>query len=241
MDPLFLPDHLRLCRTLCDTVGLDLKRNRYFSLGPGETQVLENIDLLPHDTAPYLPSRNANMPVAPARHLLEALIAARIIGRGAGRRAPVTVRTDTSGTLYSAGYEFQSETPLRWHHALACLAAHVWARHVLRTCSLYRICRALHLLRSRSLRRGLVFEDSRAIGLVSVFRILRPFVYDARDRCLLHALTLERFLGFYGLHPNWVIGVRTRPWGAHSWVQAGRLVLDGRPDDVNEYTPILIV
>lgn len=241
MENLFLTDHVRLCRTLCDTVGLDLKRNRYFSLGPSETRVLERINLLPPDFLPHLPCDDTDPSASQMQRLIEALVNARIVGRGAGRHAPIMAYTDAADTLCSAGYELESETPLRWHHVLACLAAHTWALYVLRRHSLYRICRVLRLLRSRSLRQGLAFEDSRAIELVGLFRALRPFIYDARDRCLLHALTLTRFLGFYDLHPHWMIGVRTRPWGAHSWVQAGQLILDGRPDDVNEYTPILIV
>lgn len=241
MEQFFLTDHVRVCRTLCDTVGLDLKRNRYFSLGPRETQVLRSMDLIGPHFLTHLQNDGAEPSASQAQHLIESLIDARIIGRGAGRRAPVTPHSDTAGTLASAGYELEAAMRLRWHHALACLGAYGWARYALRAYSLYRICRVLRMLRSNSLRQGRAFEDSRAIALVGVFRTLRPFVFDARDRCLLHALTLTRFLSLYDLHPNWVIGVRTRPWGAHSWVQAGRLVLDGRPDDICEYTPILIV
>jgi len=241
MEQFFLTDHMRVCRTLSDTVGLDLERNRYFSLGARETRILEDLGLISPSVSIPLPSDDALPASPPAQHLIAALLDARIIERGAGSRTPARTDTDRVGPLASAGYELEATIPLRWHHVLACLVAHGWARHALRRQSLYRIRRTLQRLQLHALRRGLAFDDARAIALVSTFRTLRPFVYMARNRCLLHALTLRRFLAFYDLHPSWVIGVRTRPWAAHSWVQSGRLVLDARPDDICEYTPILIV
>jgi hypothetical protein len=35
------------------------------------------------------------------------------------------------------------------------------------------------------------------------------------------------------------MGVRIEPWAAHSWVQAGEYVLDGTPEQVRFFTPIL--
>lgn len=241
MEQFCLADHVRVCRTLSDTVGLNLERNRYFSLGARETRLLEDLGLIPTGVPAPLPGDDATPASPPAQHLIAALLDARIIERGAGSETPTSADTDRAGPLASAGYELEATISLRWHHALACLAAHAWARHALRTQSLYRIRQTLQRLQLHALRENRAFDDARAIALVSAFRTLRPFVYVARDRCLLHALTLRRFLAFYDLHPSWVIGVRTRPWAAHSWVQSGRLVLDARPDDICEYTPILIV
>jgi hypothetical protein len=44
-----------------------------------------------------------------------------------------------------------------------------------------------------------------------------------------------------GLAATWVIAVRPRPWGAHSWVQLDNLLLDTNPEEINGYTPILSV
>jgi hypothetical protein len=78
-------------------------------------------------------------------------------------------------------------------------------------------------------------------AMVDVFRRLRPFVFAAEGRCLLHALTLIRFLSHYQLHPEWVMGVKTQPCGAHSWVQWDRYLLDSNPEKVCGYTPIMMV
>lgn len=57
--------------------------------------------------------------------------------------------------------------------------------------------------------------------------------------CLYRAYTLRRFLRSGGLDADWVFGVRTWPFSAHCWLQAGDLLLDDDLDRVGLYTPIL--
>jgi hypothetical protein len=66
-------------------------------------------------------------------------------------------------------------------------------------------------------------------------------VFAAEGRCLLHALTLVKFLNRCDFYPDWVIGVTTQPWAAHSWVQWGSFLLDTTPENVCHYTPIMVV
>jgi hypothetical protein len=70
---------------------------------------------------------------------------------------------------------------------------------------------------------------------------MRPFAFTSLDQCLFHALALTRFVNDSGQLATWVIGVRLRPWGAHSWVQQNHRVLDTTPEIVREYAPILAV
>lgn len=70
---------------------------------------------------------------------------------------------------------------------------------------------------------------------------LRPFALTSHDRCLHDSLTLIQFLAMRSFFPRWVIGVRIRPFGAHSWVQSGGLVLNDLPESVRHYQPILVV
>lgn len=70
---------------------------------------------------------------------------------------------------------------------------------------------------------------------------LRPFALTTHDRCLHDSLALIHFLTTRGLIAQWVIGVRLRPFGAHSWVQRGSVVLNDQPDHVRAYEPILVV
>lgn len=79
------------------------------------------------------------------------------------------------------------------------------------------------------------------IKATNLYLNVRPFAFSAHDRCLHDSLTLIRFLANQGFFPRWIIGVRTRPFGAHSWVQDGDLVLNDLPETVRRYEPILIV
>jgi hypothetical protein len=234
-----LPDHLRLCRTHRDTVCLDLRRNRYYSLGARETQVLQRCEVLACEPAPRADSVDTSLSPAEFEWLTHALTEAGILARADGR--PVASPTAIPAQPLSSAADEQDESaPLRWHHVTSMVRASAWARYALRARSLLAVAQALQQARGRTGPRDIEQQVSRVLELTHAFRALRPFFYGARDRCLLHALTLTHFLALYGLYPAWVIGVRTRPWGAHSWVQWGSLLLDGRPDDVYEYTPILV-
>lgn len=57
--------------------------------------------------------------------------------------------------------------------------------------------------------------------------------------CLYRAYTLRRFLWSGGQDACWVFGVRTWPFSAHCWLQAGDVLLDDDLDRVALYTPIL--
>lgn len=77
--------------------------------------------------------------------------------------------------------------------------------------------------------------------LVSVFRRLRPWMYTAREKCLLDSLVLSRFLARYDLFPTVAFGVATRPFRAHCWVQSSDVVFNCDPEEAKAYHPILIL
>ncbi len=63
-----------------------------------------------------------------------------------------------------------------------------------------------------------------------------------QDRCLRRSIALLNFLRGANFHPNLVIGVKMLPFGAHAWVQDGRVVLNDMLDHVTTpYTPILVI
>lgn len=85
-------------------------------------------------------------------------------------------------------------------------------------------------------------ESPDLVGLfaqVQAFRRLRRLFFSEKDKCLLNALALVIFLRHYGHFPLFVIGVKGRPFGAHSWVQQDRFLLDGDPASVCHFVPIL--
>jgi hypothetical protein len=79
------------------------------------------------------------------------------------------------------------------------------------------------------------------VSLVRIFRLLTPFVYTAQGACLFDSLALVEFLARQQIFPTWIIGLRTRPFGAHSWVQHQQLLLNEQPPEAEEFVPILAV
>jgi hypothetical protein len=77
--------------------------------------------------------------------------------------------------------------------------------------------------------------------LIGAFATLRPFFFAAKDACLFDALSLSEFLAGYGVFPNWVFGVQSRPFAAHCWLQLGGVLLNDTIDHVKRYTPIMVV
>lgn len=235
---MYLAGHVRLCRTGGDTIGLDLKRNRYFLLGSRETQVIAMV-------APNLPESlravgDAAVDLAAVDSIVNALIGAGLLSSDpeeASRREPYV---DLGKRLVSVGYEQDDSATPGLHHLASALCAWAWARHALHRRTLYSVLQEIQRNRPGVHDSRCAHSRERALQLTAVFRHIRPYVFSAKNQCLLHALTLTRFLSSYAVYPTWVIGVRTHPWAAHSWAQLGEFLLDGRPDDVRDYTPILI-
>ena len=74
-----------------------------------------------------------------------------------------------------------------------------------------------------------------------VFCWLRPFAYAESDACLFDSVALMDFLYRQGVLADFFIGVRIRPFVAHSWVQAQGFALNGLPEYLAAYSPILSV
>lgn len=234
---LYLPDHISLCRTREDIVGLDLKRNRYFCLGPREARALQT---LARDFPSELRSEPDTEVDANVTAMASALVQAQLLTPCPEQSLQLDRQINPPLQL-RASDELQENSHLRLLYILAAVLALVWARQALASRTLYDVAVELSQPRSPFALRSSVPDAVQMLRLSQAFRQVRPYLYSAKDRCLLHALTLRRFLWYFRAPAKWIIGVRTRPWAAHSWVQHDRTLLDGRPDEVCEYTPILRV
>ncbi|WP_332768904.1 lasso peptide biosynthesis B2 protein [Phenylobacterium sp.] len=101
------------------------------------------------------------------------------------------------------------------------------------------------LLASALARRGrLGARDAPASAILErralAYRALLPWS-PVQGACLFQAFLLLEFLGQAGLAADWVFGVRTWPFSAHCWLQAGPLVLNDSVERVSAYRPILVV
>jgi hypothetical protein len=150
-----------------------------------------------------------------------------------------TTAVAIDGELVSVGDELDAYSSIEWHHVVNFCRAFVSAKFALRWLSLRRIAHSVACRRPASTSEDDHSMLDQTVKLVCTFRRIRPWAFTAKDNCLLHALVLIKFLDFYRIPTTWVFGVKVNPWGAHTWAQRGRYLLDTNPEKVCTFTPIL--
>lgn len=74
---------------------------------------------------------------------------------------------------------------------------------------------------------------------LAAYRALQPWLpFDGA--CLFRSQMLRAYLRALGHRVDWIFGVRTWPFGAHCWLQAGDLVLDDEAERLVAYHPIMV-
>jgi hypothetical protein len=239
-----IPPHIHVCVTGAGAVILDVRRDRYLGFGREETELLANV--VPGWPNPLWQKsicRDVDETLRRTNDLCDSLIADGVLERipiGREARTVVALR-DMRGDWISIGDEFEVRGQVTLRHIVNFLAAFVWARYSLAWRRFSVVVEEVKAMKLGEVRDRGECELRRVAAMVDVFRRLRPYVFAAEGRCLLHALTLMKFLSKYELHPEWLIGVTTQPWGAHSWVQWDNYLLDSNPEKVCGYTPIMTV
>lgn len=252
-----IPAHVHVCVTQDGSVLLDLKQDKYFGMGRTETLLLAAI--VPEWPKPVWGDGPCGVQESEAKagalSLCELLVSNRLLLRdvdegsplaGCRREVPrvrgtVELRRDMRGEWISVGDELEVASTVGWRDVFNFLWAYLWVRGSLALRPFAATVKSMRLLKARRRNDRHARHCHRVAALVDVFRRVRPFVFAAEGRCLLHALTLVKFLSRYDFHPEWMIGVTTQPWGAHSWVQWGSFLLDTNPEKVCAYVPILTV
>lgn len=229
-----LADHVRACEMSDQLVLLDLRRSRYLALGLRQWEIL---------SGPRKPlaagQRNGHRAATESdiERLAAPLLRQRVLTRATTRGL-----ARDSAQLPEASLDVRGVMPISAVGARRVwrfLAATGWAAAVLRLRSLSfsvghvaRQARRLHRPQA---------DDQRLRDAVAAFETLRPLLFTARDKCLFDSLALVSFLASEGLAAQWVVGVKTRPFAAHSWVQVGSVVLNDLHEHVRSFKPILVV
>lgn len=230
-----LADHVRACRVDEQVILLDLKRNKYMGIGGPPLAALAGavIDWPPGITEPPPSTSSAGL-----RQGLQLLHAQHMLTPAAdGYPTKVLVApAEASLTVDDLPASLVSEAR---HLPGLCVSAAV-AAYWLKRCSLADIAAEVTRRRRAQLTLQRKNNGDRLRRAVATYLRLRPFVLTAHDHCLHDSLALIRFLALQELYPHWIIGVRTRPFGAHSWVQSGPTVLNDVHENVRAYTPIMV-
>jgi hypothetical protein len=230
-----LASHVRACDCDGHVILLDLRHNRYLGIGETTSMALAG-------QVEGWPTRADRISPLPGSEKIsdaaQQLLSQGLLTNSPFERHPDTTIAEAAATLdLDRGPSHQAFGIRRFAQVLQSVATAAWW---MRSRSLHAI--ALAVTARREQLRG---SSSDSLDLMrtgtSAYEKLRPFVFTAREKCLLDSLALLGFLATEGALPRWVIGVRTCPFGAHSWVQSGHTVLNDQHEYVRQFRPILVV
>ncbi|MBE0546685.1 MAG: lasso peptide biosynthesis B2 protein [Rubrivivax sp.] len=232
---LSLSAHVRACLHDGEVVMLDLRQNRYLGISSAKLAALA-----PAVRGwPQVPSSpHVHVPEADVDRLAAPLLKQGILTRGPGTAPcpsplPIATRSLNADDLVASA-------SVGVYRTLSFLRSSTAASLCLRLRSLHAIAGATSARRDRAQTRDAAPAVDALQQAVAAHMRLRPLLHATHYRCLHDALSLIGFLSSEGLFPHWVIGVATRPFRAHSWVQSGDLVLNDLHENVQRYTPILV-
>lgn len=120
-------------------------------------------------------------------------------------------------------------------HTLLCfLHACLWARRLIARGALARAASELAGLKWRCTDAGNVNAQ------IQKYVRLRPW-FPGAHACLFDSLALSHFLMTSGTCVEWVVGVKARPFAAHSWVERHGHILNDDHEVCSPFTEILRV
>lgn len=234
--PLRLAAHVRACENDGVVILLDLRRNKYLGIGRALSSALA-----PHvEGWPGRPEcAVGSAPPASLEPLAGPLVAQGVLTSAVTLGQPEVIALPEA----HSSLEFErteSETAIgarrfgRFLHSAATTA--LWMRFR----SLHAIATSVAARRDRLQNAN---HDSREAALEAAiaYERLRPFALTAHEKCLHDSLSLVAFLAAESVIARWVIGVKTQPFGAHSWVQKDTTVLNDQHENVRQFRPILVV
>jgi hypothetical protein len=234
----FLLRHVYSCLTDDGAVFLDLKRHAYLGIGLAETRSIESaVAGWRHD--PRATDEDTGVDRA-ARATLDALEEGGILTREAslGHVASLQPLPQTDSIDF---HEALANRPgIRALDLARFVTACAMAKFKLRFLPLDRIVSGVKARKNRHANPSALSGD-RARALAVVFRRLTPLVFSRANACLFESLALVEFLALHGHFPLWVVGVHTRPFEAHSWVQLEGTILNDTLERTREFCPLLTV
>jgi hypothetical protein len=235
-DRLRLASHVRACACGRGVILLDLRRGRYIGVSEAVSQTLAgHVDGWPAGYEP-LDAHAARQDAFCGA--TRDLVSRGILTDQQGDPSPMVGLEEATASIdIDASSAYRAFGARRFLQFTTSFAVAAWG---LRCRSLQAIAGSIAARRACLLVPEAESLQAMRSGLAA-YEALRPFVFTAREKCLLDSLTLVTFLAKEGLAPRWVIGVKVGPFGAHSWVQSGNTVLNDQHEYVCQFRPILVV
>jgi hypothetical protein len=160
---------------------------------------------------------------------------------GTAPRARRSTPVQVSRLLLPQDNPLAARKPALLHSALSFARAFAFVALRRRHLDLGRQSARLRQRKARASRQTAATDIGQLRALMRHFYDLRTLVYSADKHCLFDSLIVSHYLLGLHIQPTFVVGVRTRPFGGHCWVQHGDYVINDSPDRVQGYTPILSI
>jgi hypothetical protein len=232
-----LANHVFVCLNGEHLVLLDLKEDRYWALEAAQTAGFGALV----DGWPVRGADGAqSAPASETTAAIEVLLGRGLLTQGI---PPGKGATPVSAIVPMRELVSESDTSARprlgsW---LKFFTASALAKLALRTWPFERVIRRVKRRKQLKGPNAAPFDAERARELAEAFARYRVFLFSSKDECLYDSLALLEFMSRYGIYPDWVFGVQTRPFAAHCWVQHGDIVFNDTVEHVSGFTPIMVV
>jgi hypothetical protein len=233
-DPFFLAQHVHVCYVDDGAIFLDLRTRKYRGLPAAECRVLKSAVL----GWAFDDGQDGRASRADAATVAETLASQGLLVRDPVRgKSADAVRIPCPGAIDLEDVDRRITVGL----LLSFLRAWASVKLRLRFSSFENVVRRVAQLKQRNSGQPTPETDERLKSLVHVFRTLRTLFYTPDNSCLFDSLVLVEFLYRHGIYPTWVLGVNTRPFAAHSWVQHGDVTLNDSFQKAQACTPIMAI
>jgi hypothetical protein len=231
----WLAAHVHACVTDDYAVLLDLRRDKYMGIAR------EHLPALAAAVHGWPASERFEARPTPSAHaLLRQLVSSGVLttnpAMGKEARSPAIAHPRFEAVEADLDYRPR----ITFRNVSRLLVAAAKAKSLLKLWPIEAVVARIRQRKERAHSRG-EFDLAAARPLIAEFLYLRPLVFTSKDECLFDSLVLVELLASHRLFPDWLFGVSTHPFKAHSWVQAADHVLNDLPERISRFRPILVV
>jgi Transglutaminase-like superfamily len=233
----FLSAHAYCCEFSDGAIILDLRGDTYLGI---DAQHLPNLQ-----------ARIGNWPdsgrsdreverhgISASDSLIADLLARKILTTSPTSRQPSPATNPTMALTVASSGSARRRIPLthiaQFSFALLVVALRLRRNGLAALLDWFRKCQS-------SIRPGNSVSQENVAERLASFLRLRTWCYTARRRCLFDSLVLSVYLTRGMVRCTFVIGVVTKPFLAHAWVQIGESVLNDTAEHVHDFKPILSI
>ena len=226
-----LAEHARACITPTGAIFLNLERDVYTGLDAVQASAL----VAAVEGWPESSPAPAELHEEDLRALIASLCNDGVLcpRRKPGRSYRPAAHNEPTDELMA--WRYMTRPKVRVRDVLSFMRALATATLMLRCRRLSAVARRAQRL---AMRNATPPDIARTRELLTLYTYIRMFVFARHDRCLLDSLVLLEFLAQHGVRAQWIIGVRLRPFAAHSWLQQQHFVLNGTPEYVRSFRTI---